>query len=367
MSYAVITIYGIVQGVGFRPFVSRIAEKYHLKGRVYNTTGSVIIEVSGEKKNINDFCKAVRAEKPPAARISRLTIKYLSSKKKFDDFSISSSKPRKESKIVPPDLKICDECKKELLDKSDRRYHYPFINCTNCGPRFSIILNTPYDRKNTTMNKFRMCEKCSNEYRDINNRRYHAEPNACPECGPEIFLKGRDGDVIKGEKALISAKTLLKKGKIIAIKGIGGYHIACDATSDKAVLKLKRNKKRSDKPLAVMIETPEKIRKIAFVSGFEEKLLKSAAAPIVLLLKKNNNLLSGEIARDLDRIGVFLPYTPLHCLLFDDEIFALVMTSGNVAEEPIQYVNKECFVTLNGIVDYFLYHDRDINIPVDDS
>lgn len=367
MDYAVITVKGIVQGVGFRPFINRLANQYNLKGRVYNRTGSIIIEIYGIKKDITDFYKAIIKEKPSSSYISQIEIQYSKIKRVFNDFSIAKSVISSEPKFVPPDLKICDLCKKELIDKSDRRYHYPFINCTNCGPRFSIILNTPYDRKNTTMKKFKMCKACFEEYKNISNRRYHAEPNACPECGPEVFLKYKNNKVLKGDKAIIYAKKLLKKGKIIAIKSIGGYHIACDATNNNAVLKLKLRKKRSDKPLAIMIETLEKIKKIAYVSLFEEVLLQSAAAPIVLLKKKNTKILSNEIAKGLERIGVFLPYTPLHYLLFDDEIFALVMTSGNISDEPIQYINKECFKILDDIVDCFLYHNRDINIPIDDS
>lgn len=367
MDYAVITVKGIVQGVGFRPFINRLANQYNLKGRVYNRTGSVVIEVYGIKRKITDFYKSIIKEKPPASHISQIKIEYPGKKKIFNTFVISESNISRETKFVPPDLKMCDLCRKELINKSDRRYFYPFINCTDCGPRFSIILNTPYDRKNTTMKKFKMCNACLKEYKDIMDRRYHAEPNACPECGPNIFLKNKKGKIIKGENAILLARYLLKKGKIIAIKGIGGFHIACDATNSKSVLKLKQNKKRSDKPLAIMVNNLHNIKKIAFVSFFEQELLQSIAAPVVLLLKKENNIISDEIAKGLNRIGVFLPYTPLHYLLFDDKIFSLVMTSGNLSEEPIQHINNECFKILNNVVDYFLYHNRDINIPVDDS
>ncbi len=367
MIYAVITVRGVVQGVGFRPFINKLANRYNLKGVVYNRTGSVVIELSGDKRTINDFYQSIPEEKPEAALISDITIQYPKIKKSFKDFLIIKSKVSTEQKYVPPDLKICNSCKKELFDEKNRRYLYPFINCTNCGPRFSIILNTPYDRKNTTMAKFDMCGLCESEYKNINDRRYHAEPDACSKCGPQIFLKGKNSKIIKGNPALIQTRKLLKQGKIIAIKGIGGFHIACDATNNKAVLKLKKNKKRSDKPLAVMIDTIEKIKKIAFISAFEQNLIESVAAPVVLLKKKDTKYLSDEIAKGLNRIGVFLPYSPLHYLLFDKDIFALVMTSGNIAEEPIQHINEQCFKHLYGVVDYFLYHDRDINIPVDDS
>lgn len=367
MVYAVITVKGVVQGVGFRPFINRLANKYNLKGRVYNRTGSVIIEINGFKKNINEFLISIKKEKPEIAFISNISIVYPSQKKFFKNFSIKKSKYFDEPKIIPPDIKICNLCKDELFNRQDRRFHYAFINCTNCGPRFSIILNTPYDRNNTTMKKFKMCSMCLKEYKDINNRRYHAEPNACSVCGPNVFLKDRTSKILKGDSAIKKAKQLLKKGEIVAVKGIGGFHLACDATNNKAVLKLKMRKKRSDKPLAIMVDTFEKINKIAYVSPFEKDILKSAAAPIVLLKSRKNKIISPEIAKGLNRIGIFLPYTPLHCLLFDKDIFALVMTSGNISEEPIQYKNKECFKTLKGITDYFLYHDRDINIPVDDS
>jgi|DewCreStandDraft_4_1066084.scaffolds.fasta_scaffold11180_2 hydrogenase maturation protein HypF len=367
MVYAVITIRGVVQGVGFRPFIKRLADKFNLKGIVYNRTGSVLIEVNGTKPQINNFKGSILKEKPPAAFISKITIEYPEKQKLFKDFLIIKSKSFYEPKVVPPDLKICDDCKKELFAPENRRYLYPFINCTNCGPRFSIILNTPYDRKNTTMKKFKMCDLCQKEYKDVLNRRFHAEPNACSKCGPEVFLKGKNKKILKGYNAILKAKELLKKGKIIAIKGIGGFHLACDATNNEAVLGLKIRKKRSNKPLAIMTDSIDKIKKFAYVSDFEKDLLTSTAAPIVLLKKKNSKILSDEIAKNIDKIGVFLPYTPLHYLLFDNDILALVMTSGNIAEEPIQHINEECFRNLFNIADYFLYHNRDINIPVDDS
>lgn len=362
-----ITIQGIVQGVGFRPFINKLAIKHKIKGIVYNKTGSVIIESSSSIKKLKPFIEDIKSNKPPSCIIEKITLKQIKSKKIFKNFSIVKSKKANEMKFIPPDLKICNDCLKELFDQKDKRYLYPFINCTNCGPRFTIIKNTPYDRKNTTMDKFIMCSSCNKEYNDIKSRRYHAEPNACSLCGPELILQKNNGTIIDCDDVISETKNLLKQGKIIAIKGIGGFHIAALATDDNAVLTLKKRKKRTKKPFAVMSDTIEKVKKYAYVSEYEEILLNSIPAPIVLLKKKNNNLLSKYIAEGLSTVGVFLPYSPLHFLLFDEDIPALIMTSANLSEEPIQYKNEEAFLYLKDIVDFFLFHNRDINIPADDS
>jgi hydrogenase maturation protein HypF len=364
---AEIKITGIVQGVGFRPFVHKLAEKFNLRGRVYNRSGSVIIEATGSKNSILAFYRSIETNKPPAASIDSVKIKYLKKNFKYTGFSISASKPSAELKAVPPDLAICPDCLSELFDKKDRRHLYPFINCTNCGPRFTIILDTPYDRKNTTMNDFRMCPDCAAEYENIKNRRYHAEPNACPVCGPAVFLKGQGMPGISGNKAMEIARKFLKQGKILAIKGLGGFHIAVDASNQAAVEELKKRKRRSNKPLAVMSDSIAKIRKYALVTPAAERLLRSSTAPIVLLEKRKNRIIAGGIAGGLAHIGAFLAYTPMHRLLFDEKITALVMTSANMAEEPIQHDNDEAARELKGIADYFLYHNRDINMPADDS
>ncbi len=362
-----ITIHGIVQGVGFRPFINKLAIKHKIKGIVYNKTGTVVIESSSSLNKLKSFINDIKTKKPPASVIESITLKRIKQKKEFKNFTIAQSKKAKEIKFIPQDIRICNDCLKELFNPKDRRYLYPFINCTNCGPRFTIIKDTPYDRKNTTMDKFIMCPSCKKEYEDIMSRRYHAEPNACPICGPELTLQKNTGQIIECEDILKETRNLLKKGKIIAIKGIGGFHIASLATDDNAVLTLKQRKKRTKKPFAIMSDTIEKIKKYAHISDYEENLLKSVAAPIVLLKKKNKNLLSEYIAEGLSRIGVFLTYSPLHYLLFDEDILALIMTSANISEEPIQYKNDEAFLNLKNIVDYFLFHNRDINIPADDS
>jgi len=362
-----IVVKGIVQGVGFRPFIHKLAEKYKINGIVYNKTGSVHIEINSSEEILKKFINDIKNKKPPACILESINFKKLKIKKSFRDFKIIESKKTKEIKFIPPDLRICEKCLKELFDPKNRRYKYPFINCTNCGPRFTIILDTPYDRKNTTMNKFLMCSLCDKEYRDINNRRYHAEPNACSLCGPEVILQDNKGKIIKTDDVFKKIKNLLKQGAIIAIKGLGGFHIAADATKDDVVFELRKRKKRTLKPFAIMSDTIEKIKKYAFVSKEEENLLKSEAAPIVLLREKENNLISKYVAEGLAHIGVFLPYTPLHYLLFDKDITALVMTSANFAEEPIEYKNEDAFLNLKELVDYFLLHNRDINIPADDS
>jgi hydrogenase maturation protein HypF len=366
-SSAVITVKGLVQGVGFRPFIHRLANKFKLAGKVYNRTGSVRIEACGDKKAINMFYRAIDGQKPAAASIAEKQIRFLKKNFGYRSFTISESRAIKELKFVPPDLKVCGACVDELFDPKNRRYRYPFINCTNCGPRFTIILDTPYDRKNTTMGAFTMCKDCAAEYRDIKDRRYHAEPDACPVCGPAIYLKGRGMPGMTGSRAIEEAKNLLKKGKILAIKGLGGFHLAVNAYSSAAVEALKTRKHRTNKPLAVMSGSVREIRKYAFLSSNEKKLLESSAAPIVLLENKPGSRLAENIAEGLAHTGVFLPYTPLHCLLFDKKLTSLVMTSGNIAEEPIQHNNEEAMRSLSGVADYFLFNNRDINIPADDS
>lgn len=385
-----IKVNGIVQGVGFRPFVHRLAMKYGINGSVRNTSGNVIIEAEAGPSAIRSFITAIKKGKPPASRIFSIRITKKNKNIHSRGFKVVKSVYSGDVKLVPPDLKACDECIDEFNDPNDRRYHYPFINCTNCGPRFTIIKDTPYDRPNTAMSGFKMCPECKKEYKDINNRRYHAEPNACPACGPKVWLADAKGRVIEqsNEKVFAKARSLLKKGAIIAVKGLGGFHMAADAANKTAVLLLKKRKRRSNKPLAVMADSIETVRKFAVCDRHTESLLLSPEAPVVLLQNKKNNAISLNAAPGLKHTGWFLPYTPLHRLLFDNDfgaepvrrshgaggssistkrIKALIMTSANIAEEPIQHDNKQAIKALKGLVDYFIFHDRPINIPADDS
>jgi hydrogenase maturation protein HypF len=364
---ALIKVTGTVQGVGFRPYIHNLALKHSLKGIVYNTTGAVIIKTSGPKKKLEAFVLAIKPGKPAASEIKKVSVKYSSKKLPYKNFSIAASEPDSGLKTVPADIALCAQCAAELNDPRDRRHNYPFINCTNCGPRFTIIKDLPYDRKNTVMNEFVMCGECAREYKNPKNRRFHAEPIACPSCGPNVFLRGTEGGLIHGAEAIIAAKNALKKGMIVAVKGLGGFHLAVDATNSGAVEELKFRKKRTNKPFAIMSATVEKIRQYCEVSAYEESLLKSPQAPIVLLRKKKNNIIADNVSPGLAHTGVFLSYTPLHALLFDEDIDALVMTSANLAEEPLQYVNEKAMFALSEIADYFLMHDREIHTRADDS
>ncbi|NPA52733.1 MAG: carbamoyltransferase HypF [Aquificae bacterium] len=359
---------GAVQGVGFRPFVYNLAKRLDLKGYVINDTHGVIIEIQGEEKNINQFLIALQTEKPPLAHIFSQEIEELPITE-FQDFEIKKSKVvGKKEVFILPDISTCDECIKELTDPKNRRYRYPFINCTNCGPRFTIIEKLPYDRPNTTMKKFKMCPDCQKEYKNPKDRRFHAQPNACPVCGPHISLYTSDKKLLtEKEEALQKTIELLKKDKILAVKGIGGFHLVCDATSDKAINTLRERKKRGEKPFAVMFKNINQIKKYANITDFEEAVILSPERPIVIVKKKPNTDLSKGVAPHLDRIGVFLPYSPLHYLLLNGYGKPLVMTSANLSDEPMVKDNEEAFKNLSIFTDYILTHNRDIKIRADDS
>lgn len=399
-----ITVRGIVQGVGFRPFVYRIAKKYKLKGWVGNTSQGVIVEIEGDKNSLHHFLTELKTSPPPAAKIDSLTVEKIKPKN-YKDFLIKKSIAlKKEFQPVSPDIATCADCQKELFNPQDRRYRYPFINCTNCGPRFTIIEDIPYDRPKTTMKKFKMCPECQKEYDNPANRRFHAQPNACPKCGPEVQLVksvkkkdkvaadnsrqrrvclGHDIEPIKGEKAIEKTIKLLKEGKIVAIKGLGGFHLACDALNEKAVKELRKRKLRRDKPFALMMPDLEMVKKYCFLSNEEAKLLLSPQRPIVLLRERKKSRLSPFLAPNQKYQGVMLPYTPIHHLLFQPpflspsppagkgrvrgQISVLVMTSGNLSEEPIAMENEEALKRLKNIADYFLLHNRDIYSRYDDS
>ncbi len=361
-----INVRGIVQGVGFRPFVYRIARERGLAGWVVNTPEGVCIKIGGEQEALDSFLGALRKEAPPAAVIEEVKSRKVTPFK-AESFQIRESSGEGERvTLVSPDLATCADCLRELFDPADRRYRYPFINCTNCGPRFTIIADTPYDRPFTTMAPFRMCAECEREYNDPSNRRFHAQPNACPECGPRFWLENEKGALVEGDPICEAAK-LLREGKIVAVKGLGGFQLACDATSDEAVSRLRVRKQRYAKPLAVMVKNLEEARRYCFVSEEEANLLSSPKSPIVVLRERSDSPLSCEVNRGLRTLGIFLPYTPVHHLLLRETGVPLVMTSGNLSEEPIARTNEEAREKLAGIADYFLMHNRDILVRYDDS
>ncbi len=360
-------IEGIVQGVGFRPFIYQLANRYGLAGYVTNTARGVDIEVEGRPEDIRRFFDAVIPECPPLAHISSLDWAEIPVKNE-KGFEIQSSRAGQErSALISPDVCICDDCLSELGDPADRRYRYPFINCTNCGPRYTIIQDIPYDRCQTTMKKFRMCPECQREYDDPTNRRFHAQPNACWKCGPNVSLHLGSGDKIDCADPIKETVSLLEKGHVLAIKGLGGFHLAVDAANHKAVVRLRRKKHREEKPLAVMVRDLDTARKIAHVNHVEARTLTSRERPIVLLKKRRSHGLSPQVAPKNRYFGIMLPYTPLHYLLMEGRYEALVMTSGNMTEEPITIDNEAAFQNLGDIADYLLIHDRDIYLRSDDS
>ena len=362
-----IIIKGIVQGVGFRPFIHKLVQNYNLSGWVLNSNQGVEIEVEGKTEEINSFVNNIKKKLPPLARIEKIEVNQLPLIG-YKGFSIKKSIVKKESSfvLVSPDISICEDCLQELFDPYNRRFRYPFINCTNCGPRFTIIKDIPYDRKKTTMNNFKMCSLCQGEYDNIEDRRYHAQPNACADCGPQVSFY-QNKIKLEGIDPIEEAAKLLKEGKIGAIKGLGGFHLACDATNNKAVARLRRLKNREAKPFAIMSFNLEKIRQYCKLGEKEKEWLVNRARPIVLLQKKEDSLISPLVAPRNNYLGVMLPYTPLHYLLLKDNFTALVMTSGNITDQPIIADNLEAMEKLDGIVDFFLSYNRDIFNRCDDS
>lgn len=365
-----ISVSGIVQGVGFRPFVYTTAIKHSLTGSVWNTSRGVEIEVFGAENGLRNFLNELTARPPLLARIDHIESNRIPYQE-IEGFSIDASQVE-EGQFLPvsPDMAICPDCLKELFDPKDRRYRYPFINCTNCGPRFSIIKDIPYDRPMTTMADFALCPACEKEYHDPSNRRFHAQPVACPDCGPRVqFII--DGQIAgKFEGAISLARQFLQDGKIVAIKGLGGYHLACDASNPVAVQRLRERKKRSDRPFALMTFGLDTTRKFCQVDEAEAQLMQSPQHPIVLLSKKGDCGLPESVAPSQNHLGFMLPYTPLHYLLLEpDDSYpdVLVMTSGNLSDEPIAYEDEDARSRLNGIADGFLVHNRPIHMRVDDS
>ena len=362
---AKIFVYGVVQGVGFRPFVDRFAQENHLTGWVLNSSSGVEIEVEGEKSDLELFIKGFAQAAPPLSLITHMEVSYLPPIG-HTSFIIKKSIIKKNNfTLISPDVAVCRECLEELYDPHNRRYHYPFINCTNCGPRYTIIKDIPYDRQNTTMEKFTMCSACAKEYSDTNNRRFHAQPIACWDCGPKIWLEDLEKK-IKVTDPIKRVNELLAQGKIIAIKGLGGFHLVCDGQNEKAVQNLREKKIREEKPFALMVKNLQDIQTFCFVSKEEEASLSSPKSPIVLLKKKNPSLIAPSVAPKSRHFGVMLPYTPLHSLIMEGH-FALVMTSGNISHEPIVISNKEADQKLKGIADFFLFHNRKIYTRSDDS
>ena len=371
-------ITGIVQGVGFRPFVYNQAIINCLTGWVRNTSAGVDIHIEGHYQDITAFLNTFNSSLPPLAKIDSFSTQP-ADVEGFSEFKIINSEPIPDAyQPISPDVCICDDCLKEMFDPSNRRFRYPFINCTNCGPRYTIIKNIPYDRPLTTMEGFRMCEDCLHEYEDPLDRRFHAQPIACPVCGPQAWLEIiGNPNIYHQDQAIRQAQTLLQSGSILAIKGLGGFHLACDASNESAVLELRRRKLRVDKPFALMMPDLHCVEKHCLLDDNSRKLLTSLQRPIVILARKTGSAIASAVAPGQKTIGVMLPYTPLHYLLFasnsactttlelDD--LCLVMTSGNLCEEPIATDNNEARIRLHSLVDGFLFHDRPIQIRCDDS
>lgn len=359
-------IQGVVQGVGFRPFVYAAAQKFDLKGFVGNDSAGVFIEIEGNEKNLQDFRAFLKKNFPPLAHISEIKITEIEPQNETDFRIVESEKRDTDFTLISPDISVCEDCLQEFFDENDRRFQYPFINCTNCGPRFTITEKVPYDRPFTTMRSFSMCSDCRKEYENPENRRFHAQPNACPKCGPHIYFFGKDGASFEKETAVNETRSRFKKGEIVAVKGIGGFHLVCDARNDEALKNLRERKGRIDKPFAVMCKDLETAEKLVEISEAEREIIQSNARPIILLKKKINDL-SDLIAPNNQFLGVMLPYSPLHFLLFDEESDVLVMTSGNLSNEPIVKENIEAFEKLANSADSFLLHNRDIFVQCDDS
>jgi hydrogenase maturation protein HypF len=364
---AVITLRGVVQGVGFRPFVHRLARECGLAGTVRNFSGGVDIRVEGPRDRLETFRRRVVQEAPPLARITEERSRPVPPQG-LEGFSVERSfRAEDQFVLVPPDIATCDLCLAELNDPEDRRHRYPFINCTDCGPRYTIIREMPYDRPMTTMTDFTMCSRCREEYGDIEHRRYHAQPNACPDCGPRLSFHRKGREEAGGEAALDRAVDCLRSGGIVAVRGLGGFHLCCDAADSAAVRELRRRKRRPVKPLAVMMGDLETVRRICRLSPQEEAELTSPQRPIVVMQRRDRTAVCEETAPSNDTLGVMLPYTPVHTLLLSGDLEAIVATSANRSDQPLIADNREALEGLSGIADAYLLHDRGIHTRCDDS
>jgi len=350
-----VVLHGAVQGVGFRPFVYRLASELGLAGTVLNSSGGLIIEVEGGNEQLEQFRGRLARERPPGAVVLAQETSLLSPVGYTDFRILPSQDDSQKTAAILPDLATCPECLAEILDPANRRFAYPFTNCTRCGPRFTIILDIPYDRPRTTMREFSMCEDCRREYTDPGDRRFHAQPNACPRCGPRLGV------------TIAQAAEELAAGRIVALKGIGGFQLLADARNEEAVMRLRRLKHREEKPFALMMPSLEAVRRYCLVSEREAELLRSPAAPIVLLRPSGAPGIAPAVARSSPYLGVMLPYSPLHHLLMREFPNPIVATSGNLSDEPIAIDNREALERLGGVADFFLMHDRPIARPCDDS
>jgi hydrogenase maturation protein HypF len=362
-----IAIRGTVQGVGFRPWVYRLAREGGIAGLVRNDAEGVTIEAFGDGGALDAFLGRLAAQPPPAAAIRQLEWKPIPPQAAAEFAIVPSQEARTRRVSIPPDLATCPECAAEIASPGDRRYRYPFTNCTNCGPRFTIARDVPYDRAATTMAPFRMCPVCRREYDTADDRRFHAQPNACPECGPRLVALSPGGEPLDWPDPIAAAARALEAGAIVALKGIGGFHLACDATSGPAVRRLRERKRRDEKPFAVMVRTLDAARRLAVLGEQECTLLAGVERPIVLAARRPDAPLAAEVAPDNVLVGLMLPYSPLHHLLLGETDRPLVMTSGNVSDEPLAYRDGEALERLGSIADVFLTHNREIETRCDDS
>lgn len=362
-----ITVQGVVQGVGFRPYVYGLASRLGLKGVVRNDSKGAVIDVEGDPLILDQFVDQLLKEAPPLSSIEHVEVGRAPIEG-YHGFSIERSLVHEEAAVfITPDTAMCRDCRDELANPQDRRYGYPFLNCTNCGPRFTIITDVPYDREGTTMAAFPLCSACKAEYDDPRDRRFHAQPTACPACGPHLLVTDSVGQVVPINDPLAFTAICLKVGAIVAIKGLGGYHLTCDAQHNDVVLELRKRKRREAKPLAVMVLSLEAANRLCRINEHEGHLLMSAARPIVLLRKRDDCTIAEAVAPGHHYLGVMLPYTPLHHLLMQAVRSPLVMTSGNLTEEPIAYDDQDAMARLSNIADYFLVHNRPIHMRCDDS
>lgn len=365
-----IEVRGIVQGVGFRPFAARLASKYAISGSVKNSANGAFITLCGESAAIDNFIYELQNSVPVLAKIDAISIKE-STPRELDGFFVEDSVDcGAKNALFPPDLTICEECEKELFEPENRRFLYPLINCQNCGPRFTVIDSLPYDRSRTTMRFFEMCKACKSEYENILNRRFHAEPISCPDCGPSFYFADERGGILetsKTGKILERVAIALNEGKIVVMKGIGGFHLLCRADSDEAVKRLREKKRRAKKPLAVMFGSMEALKNECELSSYEEGLVGSKERPITILKKLSAYSLSPLVSHESSFVGAFLPYNGIYSILFCLIDFPLVATSANISDEPIITDEKELFARLGGAFDYAFYYDRVIVQGCDDS